>query len=104
MALELIASVNLRTIQILEGVFAVLAVLGLIVHSDPRWDTWLFFSLFVGMDTWRCLRVGKISTGSDYRWYGFTFDRDESPLLFNGAVAVQILVALALFVIFLCSL
>ena len=95
---------SLRLIQILEGVFAIAALIGLAWDEVPRWTGWLSCFLCVALDTWRCLRVGKISTGPDYRWYGFTFDRDDSPEFFAGILFLQVLVAMLLLFIFLCSL
>jgi hypothetical protein len=95
---------NLLTIQILEGFFAVLSIVGFTVDSAPRWGAWLFASLFLGMDTWRCLKIGEISTGPNWKWYGFKFRRDDSPEIFAGIVCFYILLTIALFFIFLCSL
>ena len=95
---------SLRAIQVLECVFAISAVIGFCVDSLPRWAAWLSCFLFLGFDTWRCLRVGEISTGPDYKWYGFTFDRDDSPEIFTGLVVLQTLLTLVFFFIFLSSL
>jgi hypothetical protein len=95
---------SLKMIQVLECVFAICAILGLVVDSVPSWERWLCWFLFVGLDTWRCLKVGEISTGPDWKWYGFTFDRDESPEIFTVLVVLQMLVTLVLFFIFLSSL
>jgi hypothetical protein len=95
---------SLKTIQVLECVFAVLGAIGLSVDSVPRWGAWLCGFLFLGLDTWRCLRVGEISTGPSWKWYGFTFSRDESPEIFAGVVVFQVLLTLVFLFIFLCSL
>jgi hypothetical protein len=78
--------------------------IGFLVDSTPRWATWLSCFFFLGLDTCRCLKVGEISTGPDYKWYGFTFDRDDSPEIFAGLVVLQTLFTLLFFFIFLSSL
>ena len=95
---------SLRLIQVLECIFGVFAAIGLSVDSVPRWGAWLCCFLFLGMDTWRCFRVGEISTGPNWKWYGFTFSRDDSPEIFAGIAVLQILLTLVFFFIFLCSL
>jgi hypothetical protein len=95
---------SLRTIQILEGVFAVCMVVGLSVHSVPHWAGWFSGFLFLGLDTWRCMKVGEISTGPDYKWYGFKFNRDDSPELFYCVAAFKVFLTLMFLLIFLCSL
>ena len=95
---------SLKIIQVLEGIFAILATIGLCVHSVPRWEAWLCCFLFLGLDTWRCFRVGEISTGPNWKWYGFAFSRDDSPELFYCVVIFQVLLTLVFFCIFLFSL
>ena len=95
---------SLQLIQVLELVFAISTVIGFSVHSMPRWEEWLSLFLCLAFDTWRCLRVGEISTGNSTRWYGFTFNRDDSPELFACAVVFQVLLTVGSFFIFLYSL
>jgi hypothetical protein len=95
---------SLKTIQVLECVFAILAAIGLSVDSIPRSAGWFCGFIFLSLDTWRCLRVGKISTGSNYKWYGFTFNRDDSPEIFTIIAVLQILLTLVFFFKFACSL
>jgi hypothetical protein len=95
---------SLQLLQVLECVFAIFTAIGLSVDTIPRWEAWLSCFLFFALDTWRCLRVGEISTGSSGRWYAFTFNRDDSPELFACAVAFQVLLTLVSFSIFLFSL
>ena len=77
---------------------------GLSVDSVPRWAGWFCGFTFLSLDTWRCLRVGEISTGSEGRWYGFTFNREDSPESFTIIVVLQTLLTLVVFFIFVCSL
>lgn len=93
-----------RTIEVLECILAVLAVVAFCSRSTPRWDAWLFGFLLLGVDTWRCLLDGEISTGSRHRWFGFRFNRDDSPLCFTCAIVFQVLLTCAFFLIFLSSL
>ena len=94
---------SLRMVQVLECVFAICTAIGLSVKSVPHWAGWLSCFLFLALDTWRCIRVGEISSGSDYKWYGFTFSRDDSPMLFTCVLVLQVLLTLVCFFIFLCS-
>jgi hypothetical protein len=93
-------------IQVLEGVFAICALIGFGVDSVPGWEKWLCCFLFLGLDTWRCHLVGVISTGPDYRWYGFTFSRDDDdpPIGFYCGMLFQTLLTLVVFFVFLFSL
>lgn len=91
-------------IQILECIFAACTMVGLSFDSIPRWEGWFSCFLFFGLDTWRCLRVGVISTGPTYKWYGFTFSRDDSPEIFSCIVLFQVFLTLVCFFIFLSSL
>ena len=95
---------SLKMIQWLELVFAILTVIGFDSHWMHRWEKWLAAFLFVGLDTWRCWRVGEISTGSGTRWYGFTFNRDDSPEFFTCVFLIQVLVTMVFFLLFLNSL
>ena len=95
---------SLQMIQVLEGIFAVLTLIGFDLDSAPRWAGWLCCCLFLALDTWRSSRVGEISTGPSYRWYGFTFSRDESPGLFTCILLCYSLLTLACFLGFLFSL
>jgi hypothetical protein len=70
---------SLKMIQVLEYIFAVLAAVGLFVILFLVGSCRFVVFYFLGFDTWRCLRVGEISTGPSWKWYGFTFSRDESP-------------------------
>ena len=94
---------TLGMIQAIEGICATLAVIGLAVDSAPRWWGWLGFSLFVAFDTWRCLRVGTVCTGPKRKWYAFTLTSGDSPEMFLGVVVLRVLLALGLFLVFLCS-
>ena len=87
----------------LETVFAISGIIGFAFDCVPSWETWLCCFLFLGMDTWRCHQIGIISTGPNFRWYGFTFDRDDSPMCFYCAMVFQGLLTLIAFFVFLCQ-
>jgi hypothetical protein len=63
---------------------------------------WLF--PFLALYVWRSLRVGEISTGPACRWYGFTFSRDDSPVLFGCIMLFHVVLTLGCFFAFLFSL
>ena len=94
---------SLQMIIVLETVFAICAIIGFGVDTVPRWELWLCCWLFLSMDNWRCYEVGVVSTGPDYRWYGFTFDRDDSPMGFYCAMIFQGLLTLIAFFVFICQ-
>jgi hypothetical protein len=97
---------SLKMTQVLESVFAVFVIIGFVVDSVPSWERWLCCFVFLGLDTWRCHLVGVISTGPDYRWYGFTFSRDDDdpPIGFYCVMIFQVLLTLGVFFGFLFSL
>jgi hypothetical protein len=97
---------SLQMTQVLECVFAICALIGFVVDSVPSWEKWLFLFLFLGLDTWRCHQVGVISTGSDCRWYGFTFSRDDDdpPIGYYCVMIFQCLLTLGVFFAFLLAL
>ncbi len=95
---------SLQVIQGLELTFGIFTAIGFCCESASRWAAWLSLFLLLSFDTWRCLRVGEISTGPSRKWYGFTFRRDESPEFFTCVVAAQILLTFGAFLLFLVSL
>ena len=99
------ALMSLKMTQVLESVFAICAIIGFVVDSVPSWERWLCCSIFLGLDTWRCHLVGAISTGPDWKWYGFTFSRDDDPAIgFYCVMIFQALLTLGVFLGFLFSL
>jgi hypothetical protein len=95
---------SLKMLIVLETIFAVFGIIGFCLDSVPRWETWLCCFLFLGLDIWRSLRVGIISTSGFTRYYSFTFTRDDSPVLFSCVIAFQGLLTLICFFVFLLSL
>lgn len=91
----------LRWTVILETIFALAAIAGLCLDTVPHWEAWLCMSLFCGLDTWRCWRVGEVSTAGLFRGSFIRFDSEESPLIFTCLMICQGLLTLACFGAFL---
>ena len=94
---------SVRAIQALELVFAICAVFGFAIYGWSYWAAWFCCFLFFILYAWRCLKIGVVYTGYSTKWYGFTFNRETSPELFYCGVGVQLILALASLIMFLCS-
>ena len=88
----------------MKPVFAFGTAIGHWIDSLPGWVGWLVCFLFLSFYTWRCWREGEISTSPSYKWYGFKFNREESPEIFAALLILQIVLTLGVFILFMCPL